>query len=151
MLSQKWPPDHQHPIGRLGTQTLRWGGGGTCWYPHLQPPIHPPGALLQSVGNSAVGTGTTRTQSTLSPPLPCPLHLPWSSSLLSSASNAASQRIRDTLATTSKGVRSPLCFMTQLSRAGTGRVIPPQLPVSTASLARHGGDVTSTVKTFVIG
>ena len=30
MLSQKWPPGHQHPIGRLGTQTLRWGGGGTA-------------------------------------------------------------------------------------------------------------------------
>ena len=78
-------------------------------------------------------------------------YLLWSLSVFSSPSNAASQGISDTLATTSKGVRSPLCSMTQLSRAGTGHAIPPHLPISTASLARHGGDVTYTVKTFMIG
>ena len=42
--------------------------------PSFTLPIHPPGALMQAVVNSAVGTGTSSTQSTLSPPPPCPLH-----------------------------------------------------------------------------
>ena len=61
-------PRSPTPNGQVGDTDFEVGRGWHCWYPHLQPPIHPPGALMQAVGNSAVGTGTARTQSTLSPP-----------------------------------------------------------------------------------
>ena len=151
MLSQKWPPDHQHPIGRLGIQTLRSGKGGTT---NTLICICPSIFWVRSCRLWAIlQLGLAQQAPRISCPLPHHVHftLHWSFSLLLSASNAASQGISDALATTSKGVRSPLDLMTQLSRAVTVHVIPPHLPVSIVSLAWHGGGVlTDIVKTFMI-
>lgn len=68
----KWPLDQQQPMGRLG---YRPGGGkGGTVDTLIYTTNHSSRCLVQAVVNSAVGTGTSSTQSTLSPPPPCPLH-----------------------------------------------------------------------------
>ena len=140
MLSQKWPPDHQHPIGSLGIETLRWGRGGTAdTLIYTCPSIFcVPSCRLWAI----LQLGPAQQAPRISCPLLCHVHftLSWSFLLLSSPSNATSQGISDALTTTLKNVWSLLCLMTQFSRAMTGHAIPPHLPVSIASLAWHEGE-----------
>ena len=96
---------------------------------------------MQAVGNSAVGTGTARTQSTLSPPPQCPLHLPCSLSFFSSPRNAASRDQPPGI-----GCQPSSLLNDSTLTAGTGHAIPPHFPISTANMARHGGDVRSLVQ-----
>lgn len=77
------------------------------------------------------------------PPYPDPCH---SSRLLVMQPNRG---LNDPLTTTSKAVRSPLCLMTQLSRAGTSQAISPHLPCQQPASGSMG-DVTRW-KTFIIG
>lgn len=139
--AQKGPPDHQHPMGRLGIQTLRWGGGGTAdilIYNRLSILRAPSCRLwvILQLGLAQQG-----------PRVPCPLphHVhfiypdPCHSSRL-----LAMQPHRGSVTHSPPGIGcQPSSLLNDsTSRAGTGHAIPPHLPISTAILARHGGDVT---------
>ena len=132
-------------MGRLGIQTLRWGGGGTAdilicnSLSILRAPSCRLWVILQ-LGLAQQG-----------PRVPCPLprhvHFIYPAPCHSSRL-LGTQPHRGSVMHSPPGIGcQPSSLLNDSTlTAGTGHAIPPHFPISTANMARHGGDVRSLVQ-----